>query len=508
MKNKIMTEVSPDKLIRYIGWILGIVALLITVECSSSKGPGISVYCSSQDGDRLTKKADVQFTPDIGSSLPVITVDEGTRFQKIDGFGASFNEAGMICLNSLGTEAQGKVLKMVFDPDSGAGFNIMKAPIAACDFASAGPWYSFNETAGDTAMIHFSIARDSGANGMITYIKKASKFGRFEIETTMDFAPDWMYISLKKGERHIKPVYYAALARYYSKYIQAYAATGITLNYLNPFNEPENSWYSNVTYKAIGEMIKNYIIPRFRADGITTKIQLCESVDRPEALKKFPAALDDPEVRKYISTLTVHGYDWDKFSTLTELHNRYPDIPIWLTEVCYARVGDQPNNEPPGGPDHMPVYEFSDGEFWGNMIMNDMKNRVSAWVYWNMILDEDGGPWLVSTEHGDPDYNRQQPVVIVNRKNGEVTFTGLYYYLTHFSRFVKPGAFRIDCKGGSEQLNFAGFRNADSRIILNIINNGNETDCKILWNNKMVIQKLKAHSITTLIWSSEVSKPG
>ena len=43
-----------------------------------------------------------------------------------------------------------------------------------------------------------------------------------------------------------------------------------------------------------------------------------------------------------------------------------------------------------------PVYEFSDGEFWGNMIMNDMKNWVSGWIYWNMILDQDGGPWLIS----------------------------------------------------------------------------------------------------------------
>jgi glucosylceramidase len=472
-------------LIQQFRWIIGMSALLIIVQCNSPKGPGILVYSSSQDGDRLTKKNDVQFTRNRTSSLPVITVEEGTRFQKIAGFGATFNEAGMICLNSLGTEAQDRVLKMLFDPDSGAGYTVMKSPIAACDFASAGPWYSYNETPGDKAMDHFSIARDLGPNGLVTFIKKASKFGRFEIETTMDFAPDWMYVSLKKGEKHIKP--------------------GITLGYLNPFNEPENSWYSNVTYKAIGEMIKNYIIPRFSADGISTKIQLCESANRPEAIKKFPSALDDPEVRKYIHTLTVHGYDWDKFSTLTDLHSNYPDIPIWQTEVCYARVNNLPTNEPPDGPIQLPVYEFSDGEFWGNMIMNDMKNWVSAWVYWNMILDQDGGPWLISTEHGDPDNNRQQPVVIININNKEVSYTGLYYYLAHFSKFIKPGACRINCTGGSTQLNFAAFLNPDGSIALNVINNGGEIECKIFWNNKMVIQKLKTHSITTLNWGSLVS---
>jgi hypothetical protein len=102
-----------------------------------------------------------------------------------------------------------------------------------------------------------------------------------------------------------------------------------------------------------------------------------------------------------------------------------------------------PNNIPPNGPTKMPVYEFSDGEFWGNMIVNDMKNWVCAWIYWNMILDENGGPWLISTEHGDPDNNKQHPVVIVNRTTKQVTYTGLYYYLSHFSKFVRPGARRI-----------------------------------------------------------------
>jgi len=490
-----MLYLIPKKLVTVI------CAVLFIVQCACQNDPEISVYSSSQDGDRLTKKRDVQFTSVKQSSLPVITVDERIRFQKIEGFGATFNEAGMICLNSLDNEVQGSVLKMLFNPDTGAGFNIMKSPIAACDFSSAGPWYSYNDTPGDTLMKNFSIERDLATNGLVTFIKKASKFGKFEIESPMDFAPDWMYISLKDGEKHIKPDYYAALARYYAKYIQAYAKSGIIIDYLNPFNEPENSWYSNVTYKAIGDMIKNHIVPRFKTDGITTKIQLCESANRPEAIRKFPDALNDPEVRKHIHTLTVHGYDWNKFSSLTELHHKYPDIPVWQTEVCYARVGDLPTNEPPDGPTKLPVYEFSDGEFWGNMIMNDMKNWVSAWIYWNMILDQDGGPWLVSEKHGDPDNNRQQPVVIVNRNTKEVTYTGLYFYLTHFSRYVKPGAYRINCTGGSKQLNIAGFLNTNGRITLNVINNGYDTENKILWNNKMVIIKFKSHSITTLMWN-------
>jgi glucosylceramidase len=497
----IMKKKFSSGLTRLLGSGLIFGTLLISIQCQKQKETVINVFSSSVDGDRLTKSDGTSFTEIKDANLPVIEIDTAVRYQKIDGFGATFNEAGMICLNSLNPIARDSVLRNIFDPESGAGFNLMKSPIAACDFMSAGPWYTYNDTPGDTAMVHFSIERDLKPDGLVSFIKAASRFGKFEIESPMDFAPDWMYYSMKPGEKHIKPQYYRALAKYYSKYLQAYAALGIQINYLNLFNEAHNDWYSNVTYSVIGELIKNYVVPQLRADGLKTNIQFGETSNRPEAIEKYPEVLKDPDILKNVHSLTVHGYDWDKFSTLTELHNKYPDLPIWMTEVCYARVGGKPTNEPPDRPLPVPVYDFADGEFWGNMIMNDMKNWVSGWVYWNLILDQNGGPWLVSDEHGDPDDNRQHPVVIIDREKKKTTYTGLYYYLAHFSKFVKPGAYRIDAKGVSQQLNFAGFQNTDGSIVVNIINNGDETDCKVVWNNKMAVQKLKKHSITTLEWN-------
>jgi glucosylceramidase len=488
--------------IRLISFTIAVSMIIVNVQCRRSMGPEITVYSSSPDGDRLTMISGFQFTTDKDPSSAGIKIDEQTLFQKIEGFGATFNEAGMICLNSLNAETKDSVLKMLFDPESGAGYTLMKSPVGACDFASAGPWYTYNDTPGDTAMDHFTIERDLGPDGLVTYINAASRFGKFEIESPMDFAPDWMYFGLKNGEKHIKPEYYRALARYYSKYIQAYAAKGITINYLNLFNEGDNPHYSNVTYKAMGEMIKHFVVPQLKTDGLSTKIQLGETCTRDEALEKFPPVLEDPEVRKHISSLTSHGYDWDKFSSLNELHAKFPDIPIWQTEVCYGMV----MCIPPTGLVKCPVHEFTDGEFWGNMIMNDMKNWVSGWIYWNMILDQDGGPWLTSPIHGDPDPNQQHSVVIVDRNTKKVTFTGLYYYLAHFSKFVKPGATRIDCTGDSSQLNFAAFINPDGTIVFNVINNGSETDCKISWHNKISVLKLKAHSITTGCWQKPLDQ--
>src|SRR4051812_44836114 len=119
-----------------------------------------------------------------------------------------------------------------------------------------------------------------------------------------------------------------------------------------------------------------------------------------------------------------------------------------------------------------------------------------------MILDKKGGPWLISTTHGDPD--RNHPVVREDRNTKKVTYTRLYYYLTHFSRFVRPGAYRINCTGGSDKLNFAGFKNNDGTIVLNVINNAETSDCKIVWNNKSIRNELPAHSIT--VFNGKVNK--
>lgn len=466
----------------------GLCTLLINTQCEQPKHLNISVYSSSLDGDRLTKKPNIGFESPSSSATAVITVDEGKQFQKIDGFGATFNEAGMICLNSLKPEAKEEVLKKLFDSESGAGFTLMKSPIAACDFASGGGWYTYDDTPGDTAMTHFSIERDLGPTGLITFIKAASKYGKFEIQSPMDFAPDWMYYAIKPGQKHIKPEYYPALAKYYQKYLHEYASNGVEIKYLDLFNEADNKWYSNVTYQVMGELIKKYVGPQLEASGLKTRVQFGETAFRSEGARKFPKVLSDPDVKKYVSSMAVHGYDSIKhYDTLTVLHDKYPDLPIWMTEVCWVKV---------------PIHEFSDGEYWGNMIMNDMKNWVSGWIYWNMILDNGGGPWLTSVEHGDPDNNRQHPVVIINRDTKEVTYTGLFYYLEHFSKFVRPGAYRINTTGGSDQLNFAAFKNSDGSIVLNIINNGAETDCKFAIANKMAVQKLKAHSITTLQWNN------
>jgi glucosylceramidase len=495
----------------------------------------IDVYVSSKAGDRLTKKPRLQFEP-LDSVAATFTINDAVQYQTIIGFGASFLEAGLITLDSLPHQKQEQVLRSLFDPKSGAGFTAMKTVIGSTDFMSAGPFYTYDDVPDDTALKHFSIRRDLRQHGLVTYIKRAQRYGSFVLQATMDYPPDWMLIDVAKNQ-DVNPTYYDALARYYLRYILEYEKQGIVIDYLSPFNEPTG--YTKITYPELRDFIKNHLGPAMMRSAVKTKLQVSDNPGgRPFALNNIPIILDDPEARKYISTISYHGYDFGsrepmidvdefnkrmqspeylerafskpptkengydfaEFKSLTRLHEKYPDLPLWMSEVCYADW--MPRMKTWMRP--LPKYDFEDGDFWGQQLAADLEAGASGWTYWNMILDQKGGPALVAPEHGDPAYNVQHPVVIIDRQTKQITYTGLYYYLAHFSKYVRPGAHRINISGSADGVKALAFKNADGSIVVQAINtleqSSNDT---VRWRDRGFSIELPAKSISTYLWKGD-----
>ena len=207
------------------------------------------------------------------------------------------------------------------------------------------------------------------------------------------------------------------------------------------FNEPEEV-YTKIKYPEIRILIRDHVGPALEKSGLTTKLMISEAPERGVAARRYPVVLEDPEVRKFLSAIAYHGYDFKNFDKIAALEKKYSQFPFWMDELCYAYEAGYPKQK------KLPIYEFDDGDVWGNIIFNDLEAGTSAWLYWNAILDETGGPWAVSPVHGNPDPNIQHPVVIIHKKTHEVTYTGTYWYLAHFSKFVRPGAVRVETLGG------------------------------------------------------------
>jgi glucosylceramidase len=470
--------------------------ILLGICSSTASGQQVKVYVSSLAGDRVTPKPVLQFVPQPEGDDAAFRINDTVAYQKIVGFGASFLEAGMICLNSLEPSEQETVLSALFDPDRGAGFSAMKTVIGATDFMSAGPFYSYDDVPGDVEMKHFSVGRDLGSNGLITYIKRARRYGKFVLEAPMDYPPDWMLFNVNSNQ-DVDPRHFNALARYYSRYLREYETNDVFIDYLSLFNEPGN--YTKIPYSKIGELTKNYVGPLLEKEGLKTKIMLSEGWSRGNAYENYPTVLDDPVARKYIAAMPYHGYDFTDFAKIVALHQRYPDLPLWMTEICHYKDGD-PTVQ-------LPRYDFEDGDFWGNQIISDLEAGASAWIYWNMILDEKGGPWLVSEVHHDGPNNVQHPVVIIDRTTKAVTYTGLYYYLKHFSKFVRPGAVRVETLGSLPDVRCVAFKTPEGGLIAECINSRRQdVEMRLAWQSKSLHLRLPALSITTCLWGSQETK--
>jgi glucosylceramidase len=450
------------------------------------------VHVTSKAGDRIASKASLRFLPQEPGAPVSFRINDSTARQRIDGFGATFLEAGIMCLNTLPEPKRKAVLKALFDPAEGAGFSAMKTPLAGTDFMAAGGWYTYDDVPGDMEMKHFSIARDLGPNGLITFIKSAREFGSFVLQAPMDYPPDWMLIDVTR-KQDVSPKYFNALALYYLRYVQEYEKNGVHIDYVSLFNEP--GIYTKIPYTKIRDLIKNHVGPLFEKSGVKTRLQLSEAPSRESAWKGYPTVLDDPGARKYVAGAPYHGYDFKNFDKMTRLMQRYPDIPFWMTEICWAYEAGAPKNI------KLPRYDYEDGDFWANQIFSDVEAGASAWIYWNMILNENGGPWLVSPIHGNPDPNVQQPVVVVNSKTGEVDYMGLYYYLAHFSKFVRPGAVRVDTKGGLDKVRALAFRTPEGGMVLQLLNSRNApAPVTVAWHGEVLRAELPALSISSWQW--------
>lgn len=452
---------------------------------------------SSKAGDRLTAKPDLKFSDPGPDAKPghaaTFQIDDAVKFQKIDGFGASLMEAGIITLNTLPPDQQEAVLRALFDAKSGAGFTAMKTPLAGTDFQSAGPWFTYDDTPGDVELKNFSVDRDFAPNGVGTYILRARQYGNFALQAPMDYPPDWMLYDVRKHQ-DIPPKYYPVLARYFVKYLEEYKKRGITVDYLSIFNEPEEV-YTKIKYDEIRVLLRDFVGPALQQSGLPTKMMISESPERLVAYKRYPVVLDDPGVRKFVSAVGYHGYDFKHFDKIAQLEKKYADLPFWMDELCYAYEAGYPKNN------KLPIYEFEDGDVWGNIIFNDLEAGTSAWLYWNAILDETGGPWAVSPVHGNPDPNIQHPVVIINKTTHQITYTGTFYYLAHFSKFVRPGAVRVHTTGNGAGIRVMSFRTTEGGIVAQVLNSHSaDATIRLIYKGRVLEVNAPGLSISTIQW--------
>jgi glucosylceramidase len=359
----------------------------------------------------------------------------------------------------------------------------------------------------------FSIEKDQ--DDLIPMIKGAmakSKDG-FKIIASPWTAPPWMKDNKKWVGGKLLPEYYDTWALFFSKYLDAYKAEGIDVWGFTVENEPMgngNNWESMVySPEEMTQFVQNHLGPKLEADGKGQVKILGYDQNREHLNEWVDAMYKNDSTSKYYDGVAVHWYasTYEVFpEQLQYAHQKAPNkhiiqseacvdaqVPKWQDDAWYwsKEATDwgwtwAPEDQKKFHPKYVPVYRYA------RDIIGCLNNWVDGWVDWNMVLDKQGGPnwfknWCIAP-------------VIVDPATDEVYFTPLYYTLSHFSKYIRPGAKRIGFKISDPDIMATAAQNEDGYIAVVILNQTAEAkEITLSLGQQTASMAISAQAIQTLI---------
>ena len=406
----------------------------------------------------------------------------GEKAQTIRGFGGCFNELGQIALEKLDEGKRNEVLDALFGSE-GCGFTVCRVPIGASDYAAK--WYSCDETEEDYELRDFSIERDK--KYLLPYIHDAQK-RRPELTVFASpwSPPTWMKFPAAYNHGTIRweePVL-RAYAKYFVKFVGAYAEEGVTVDQIFMQNEPiADQKYPSCVWSGeqMRDFLRDYLAPEFEKSGCPAEIWLgtlnCpydnyggQEFDWTNYHRYAETVLLDDAARKVISGV---GYQWGGKNAIAQTHESFPELRLMQTE-----------NECGNGENSWKYMEYV-----FDLMHHYFKNGVEAYTYWNMVL-EDGG---CSTWGW-----HQNSMITVNAAEGTYALEPEYYLMRHFAGFVQRGARLLKLRGRFAA-NAMAFENPDGSVVLVVHNGQNDPFTLRCGLGEGFTATLAPHSINTFV---------
>lgn len=455
----------------------------------NSLASSVQIYTTTKEtGERLRETKGLEFSVATQpSELEAnIIIDPSKTFQTFTGIGGAITDASAEVFFKLPKQKQEEFLTAYYDKTKGIGYSLMRTNINSCDFSSDSYTYVDKN---DSTLNSFNIAHD--LRYKIPLIKKAiaTTKGNLKLFASPWSPPAWMKTNnnmLQGGK--LLPQFNQSWANYYIKFIKAYEKEGVPIWGLSVQNEPlaTQTWESCI-YTATEErdFIKNFLGPTLKKQGLGNKKLIGWDHNRDLLFHRADVLLSDTEVAKYLWGIGYHWYEtWTgsemQFDNVKRVYETFPETNLIFTEGCVEKF------------DFNRTSDWSLGERYGYSMINDFNSGAVAWTDWNILLDEKGGPNHVSNFCFAP--------IHADTKSGNLIFTNSYYYIGHFSKFIRPGAKRIVCSSTRSQLLTTAFINLDGKVVIIVMN---QDDKPISFNlcidNKTANLTSPSHSIMSII---------
>lgn len=456
----------------------------------STKGKKVTVYTTASETDfrlSLTNTSSFERAPQARENEVSIFVNPNKTFQSFIGIGAAITDASAEVFARLSKEKQAHFLKSYFHTQEGIGYSLLRTTIHSADFGRGSYTYITDE---DKELKTFSIEHDKKER--IPMIKRATEAagGEIVLYASPWSPPAWMKSNknMLQGGRLLNE-YYDSWALYYTKFIKEYEKEGMPIWGITIQNEPmaTQRWESCIyTAEEERDFLKNHLGPTMERAGLGDEKIVVWDHNRDLLANRSNTILEDPEAAKYVWGVGFHWYEvWTgslpNYDNLKNMKESYPDKNLLFTEGCVEGF-------------RADRYQYwPNAERYGTSMINDFNNGTSGWTDWNILLNENGGPNHVQNYCFAP--------VHADTKTGELIYTPSYYYIGHFSKFIRPNAKRVSTSVSRTQLQSTSFMNENGEVVTVVMNQTNEKiNYRLYVGRDAVTETILPHAIQTFIY--------
>lgn len=404
------------------------------------------------------------------------------QYQTVNGFGGAFTDAAGYVYAQMPQEKKRELIHAYFSRD-GLRYSLGRTSIDSCDFSTE----QYDSLAEGAALSEMDISR--AGRYVLPLIADAQKeTGRpIAMMLTPWSPPAWMKTNgsrVQGGE--LKAECAEIWAEYICRFVKAYRAQGVDVRLLSVQNETKavQRWDSCLfTAAQEREFVRGHLAPALKRNGLEELCLLIWDHNKERAYERTVETISDEEMERLVGGVAVHWYSGDHFEALQMIRDRYPDKQIIFSEACveYSVFGSG--------------HELQNAQMYAHDIIGNLNHGMNAFLDWNLVLDENGGPNHVGNFCDAP--------IMYDTHTGELRKNLSYDYIGHFSRYIQPGARRIGISRFDGRVEVTAFRNPDGGVAAVLLNRQpEELSFFLRMSGRVYPVTLPAESISTVEFES------
>lgn len=454
---------------------------------------------------RYAEEPALQWRPAQGNAKDAIVLDPSRTFQEMLGFGGALTDAAAYMINQLDAATRERFLRELYDP-SELGLEVTRVCVGSSDYATH--MYSYDEGEPDPELKRFSIEPDKAY--ILPQLRTARKYNPDLFLLASPWSPPgWMKANGTMLGGSLKPRNFPVYAQYLVKFLETYKAEGVPVDAITSQNETDTDQDARMPACLWAQeheivFISQHLGPALEQKKIPTKIWVLDH--NFNLWGRVINELENPLVRRYVDGVAWHPYV-GSVTAASRVHDLFPTMGMYSTEgsfdATFSIVGPMTfGARAPGGAgpepaaaaprprrDRMSAESIARA---GVGAANSVRNWMKCIIVWNLVLDENGKPNI--GPFNGPGF------VTIDSKTKEITRSGAYWAMKHYTHAARRGAKRFDSQGGAGDLAHVAFLNPNDTKTLVLSNVGTARTVQIRLGGLMTEIAVPENSVTNLSW--------